>query len=116
MIRSFLPVLAASVFVLVGQPAIAVDGTDKEPAKVSEAKINALVEKGIAYLKTAQADDGSFSGYSGTGVTALVLAGMLRNGIPASNATMGVPLASASRPISGMLSSVEGKTNRSQAE
>jgi squalene-hopene/tetraprenyl-beta-curcumene cyclase len=46
--------------------------------------VQAVRDKAVAYLRKAQADDGSFSAKSfGPGVTALVVAGLLRNGIGA---------------------------------
>lgn len=39
-----------------------------------------LVAKGVAFLRTAQAEDGSFSSHAGPGITALVAASMLQNG------------------------------------
>lgn len=38
-----------------------------------------LAASGMSFLRTSQADDGSFSSHAGPGVTALVAAGMLRN-------------------------------------
>ena len=37
------------------------------------------VDRAVQFLQTAQAPDGSFSGYAGPGVTALVITALLRN-------------------------------------
>jgi len=39
-----------------------------------------VVERAISFLKTTQAEDGSFSSHTGTGVTSLIATGLLRNG------------------------------------
>ena len=54
-----------------------------DPAAGPSAKdVGALVEKGVAYLKTSQSQDGSFSASkAGPGITALVVAGLARNGV-----------------------------------
>src|SRR5262245_19921344 len=47
-------------------------------------ELRAVIEKGINYLKSSQGKDGSFSPkLAGPGITALVVAGLLRNGIDA---------------------------------
>ena len=47
-------------------------------------EVQAVLDKAVAFLKNRQAADGSFSAKStGPGVTALVVAGMLRNGVAA---------------------------------
>jgi len=47
-------------------------------------EVQAVLDQAIAYLKKHQAEDGSFSAkFSGPGVTALVAAGLLRNGVSA---------------------------------
>ena len=43
-------------------------------------KYNAVVQKAINFLNTAQADDGSFSKQGGVGITALVATALLQNG------------------------------------
>jgi hypothetical protein len=47
---------------------------------VDDKEIQALVEKAIESLKSKQGDDGSFFPKAGPGVTALVVAGLIRNG------------------------------------
>lgn len=49
-------------------------------AEVTESQYNDVVSRGIAYLTSAQGDDGSFSKQSGPGVTALAATALLRNG------------------------------------
>src|SRR5688500_11512003 len=45
----------------------------------------AMVDDAIKFLRTSQADDGSFSKQAGPGVTAIVVTGLLENGVPASD-------------------------------
>lgn len=51
--------------------------------EVSAAQQQEMTEKAIAFLRTAQAADGSFSSQAGPGVTGLVAAGLLAVGVPA---------------------------------
>ena len=51
-----------------------------QPSQPDPAKISQAVNRATDFLKQAQADDGSFSAASGTGVTALVTAALLRSG------------------------------------
>jgi squalene-hopene/tetraprenyl-beta-curcumene cyclase len=51
-----------------------------EPAKTNPDKIAGAINRAADFLKKAQAADGSFSSKSGTGVTALVAASLLRSG------------------------------------
>ena len=44
-------------------------------------QVSALVEKGIGFLESTQAANGSFSEDAGTGVTSLVVTALLRNGL-----------------------------------
>ncbi len=46
----------------------------------SHAEIAPLVERGIAFLDAAQDENGSYSSFSGTGVTSLVTTALLRHG------------------------------------
>jgi len=48
-----------------------------------EAKRQKMIEKGVAFLRGAQADDGSFSSHAGIGPTGIVLFGLLNAGVPA---------------------------------
>ncbi len=50
-------------------------------AGVFAADAKELVDKGVAYLEKAQAEDGSFSSETGTGVTSLVTTSLLKNGM-----------------------------------
>jgi squalene-hopene/tetraprenyl-beta-curcumene cyclase len=52
-----------------------------------------LVERGVAYYKTAQAEDGSFSAEAGPGVTAIAVAGLLKSGQPVDDAVVAKGLA-----------------------
>lgn len=54
------------------------------PARSSaqEADASQLIDRGVAYYKTAQAEDGSFSAEAGPGVTAIAVAGLLKSGVP----------------------------------
>lgn len=45
-------------------------------------KINESAARGIAYLRTVQAEDGSFQSQMGTGLTSIAVIGMLSNGVP----------------------------------
>ena len=58
------------------------------PTQVDTAKLKAATERAAEFLKNAQADDGSFSGKSGPGVTAIVTAGLLRSGRPVDDAVV----------------------------
>ncbi len=51
------------------------EGVGPDPARLQHA-----VDRAVGYLKSAQADDGSFSSYAGPGVTAVATIGLLRNG------------------------------------
>ena len=73
--------LFAAGILVVGSGARA-DGPDPREAK-------AVHDKAVEYLRKNQAPDGSFSAkFTGPGVTALVVAGMLRNGYPADDPTV----------------------------
>jgi squalene-hopene/tetraprenyl-beta-curcumene cyclase len=50
------------------------------PALAAPENLGPVVDRGVAYLEGAQAEDGSFSKQTGPGVTALVAAGLLKNG------------------------------------
>ncbi len=73
--------LAALAVALLGtalsRPAAAADAPGADPKEVKE-----LVSKGIAYLRKTQSPDGSWSAKrAGPGITALVIAALLRNGV-----------------------------------
>lgn len=56
---------------------------DAKATAGSEAQRQAIVAKGIEFLRTkGQGEDGLFTGKAGPGVTALAIAGALRNGVP----------------------------------
>lgn len=50
---------------------------------VPKQDIQPILDKGIAYLKSTQKDDGGFSPKFGPGVTALVVTALLKNGVSA---------------------------------
>src|SRR4051812_6108665 len=56
----------------------------KEKAGPDPKDVQAVLDKAIAYLKQHQGEDGSYSPrIAGPGVTALVVAGLIRNGVSA---------------------------------
>jgi Squalene-hopene cyclase C-terminal domain len=60
---------------------LAILGTTASGAGPDPKEVKAVVEKAYAYLKSAQAEDGSFAAkQGGPGVTALIAAGLIRNG------------------------------------
>src|SRR5262249_19616669 len=62
------------IVVTVLVPAAAADGPDP-------AEVRAVAQKAAAFLKSSQGEDGSFSPKrAGPGITAVVAAGLLRNG------------------------------------
>lgn len=77
----------------VAPAALAVSGSLRPPlagAAPTADEVKAVVDKALGYLKTAQKDDGSF-GTPRTGepgLTALVTAALVRNGVPADNPTV----------------------------
>lgn len=70
--------------------AVAVGGTSTLAAP---AKLGLSVDRGVAYLAAAQAEDGSFSKQAGPGVTALIASAMLRNGRSADDPVVAKALA-----------------------
>jgi squalene-hopene/tetraprenyl-beta-curcumene cyclase len=77
--RCLLPCLAVALGALVIAPAGAGDKSAPEPQEVQ-----AVLNRAIAYLKEHQGADGSFSPkLAGPGVTALVAAALLKNGVSA---------------------------------
>src|SRR5262249_17954058 len=63
---------------------LAILGVTARGAGPDPKEVKAAVEKAYAYLKSAQAEDGSFAAkQGGPGVTALIAAGLIRNGYPA---------------------------------
>lgn len=55
-------------------------GAQEPAASASEATVSAMADRAVAFLKTRQQPDGSFSPESGPGVTALVTTAVLRHG------------------------------------
>ena len=47
---------------------------------VEQPQLQDMVRRGVAFLESAQAEDGSYSSHSGTGVTSLVTTALLRSG------------------------------------
>ena len=75
--RSMIGGSVATVLMLAAM--VAAQAGDKAPAAKD---VQAVRDKAIAYLKTAQNKDGSFAPQlGGPGVTALVVAGLLKNGV-----------------------------------
>ena len=58
------------------------------PIVAAEPEVKTLVAKGVQFLRTSQAEDGSFSKEAGPGVTALVTASLLRSDLPSSDPTV----------------------------
>jgi squalene-hopene/tetraprenyl-beta-curcumene cyclase len=73
--------------------AVVVALVNLRPAPTFAADAKELQAKGIAYLRTAQADDGSFSAEAGPGVTAIAAAGLLASGVDASDPVVAKALA-----------------------
>lgn len=73
-------VLAAVVLVGCGAAVLAQAAAPPPAAAPTAAAITEAVNRGADFLKQAQADDGSFSASSGTGVTSIVAASLLRSG------------------------------------
>jgi squalene-hopene/tetraprenyl-beta-curcumene cyclase len=70
-------VLATLLAVSLARPSRAADDVGADPKEVQ-----ALVDKGLAFLKQSQSPDGSFSAKrAGPGITALVVAALVRNGV-----------------------------------
>ncbi len=68
--RSPLACLLLPIVLIPGNRLLAADNT----------QLATLVGRGIAFLESAQAEDGSYSSHAGTGVTSLVTTALLRNG------------------------------------
>ncbi|XZE51451.1 prenyltransferase/squalene oxidase repeat-containing protein [Planctomycetaceae bacterium SH139] len=76
-VRATATLLLIPTFIVGG----AVEGQEKEAVPVAAAELQQIVEKGFDYLsKEGQADDGTFSGRVGPGVTALVITAAIRHG------------------------------------
>lgn len=55
---------------------------------VTESQQREMTERAIAFLRSAQAEDGSYSSQAGPGITGLVAAGLLAVGLPAEDPTV----------------------------
>ncbi len=74
----WMPVIHALVLLVAWTPHISAQSEIE-----SEVSYEKVIADALTYLKeTGQAEDGSFSGFAGTGVTSLVATGMMRNGVP----------------------------------
>ncbi len=74
--------LSALALILMSCTAIfaAEPSPDSKTAKPEHALLSKVVDRGVAYLTGAQADDGSFSKSAGPAVTALVATALVQNG------------------------------------
>ncbi|MEM8864863.1 MAG: hypothetical protein AAGF31_04885 [Planctomycetota bacterium] len=77
--------LACSLSLMVGSSA---DAAGPDPAQYEQ-----VVGQAIQFLGEQQAEDGSFSGHFGTGVTSLATAGLLQHGRPAQDSVVARSLA-----------------------
>jgi squalene-hopene/tetraprenyl-beta-curcumene cyclase len=85
--RGFVAVaVAIGILAVVIAPQIALAADPS--ATLDKAKLNQAVSRAINFAKQAQANDGSWSAASGPGVTAIVTAGLLRNGLTADDPTV----------------------------
>jgi squalene-hopene/tetraprenyl-beta-curcumene cyclase len=66
-----------SCFFLAALISLALDGTS---LAANDQQMAAMVERGMTFLESAQAEDGSFSSNTGTGVTSLVATALVRSG------------------------------------
>jgi squalene-hopene/tetraprenyl-beta-curcumene cyclase len=83
--------LAAALPVLVA--CVAFDGQAQQPKEKKGFKSKSwdeVVDAAVGYLKTAQADDGSWSNSTHPGITGVVLTGLFRSGKVTADDTMGV--------------------------
>jgi squalene-hopene/tetraprenyl-beta-curcumene cyclase len=84
--------------VVLGVLALAAPAAD-EKVGPDEKEVKAVREKAVAFLRTRQAKDGSFSPKFGPGVTALVVAALARNGYSADDPMMEKALASLTKSV-----------------
>lgn len=75
-IRALLPLLATGTFLL-GAAKAADKSFGPEPKRLAEAR-----QRAINYLKTSQADDGSWTSTTSSGVTALAVMALVDSGVP----------------------------------
>lgn len=82
--RSLVLVALLGIQILIASPTRAAADSYPDPKEVQ-----AVVDKAVAYLRTTQGDDGSYSPQqAGPGISAVVAAGMLRNGLSADDPTV----------------------------
>ena len=76
-------------------------GAGSAPAADADNKdVKAIVAKAHDFLKKRQADDGSFSAkFGGPGITALVAAGLLRNGVPVDDPVVAKAMAALEKAV-----------------
>lgn len=74
--------VAAYLALLIALPAMSLA---QESATKVAPTAEQLAARGVAYLRTSQADDGSFSSHAGPGITAISTAGLLRSGVSTSD-------------------------------
>lgn len=84
--------LLACAFVVVGPATVPVRAQDV-PKTATAPDVQAPIRKAVDYLRTQQADDGSYSAQTGVGPTALVAASLLSVGVPAQDPVVGKALA-----------------------
>lgn len=70
-------------------PSVAQDASQQ----VKAPDVSSSIKKAVDYLRTQQADDGSFSAQTGVGPTALVAASLLSAGVPVQDPVVGKALA-----------------------
>jgi squalene-hopene/tetraprenyl-beta-curcumene cyclase len=81
--RASRPALVGFALIITG--AVPVWGADADSSPTAT-EIQAVLNKAVAYLRTRQNDDGSFSPrLGGPGISALVAAGLIRNGVSPSD-------------------------------
>ncbi len=87
-------------------PSAASPSAKRDAAKTDPDR-TVLLEKAVGFLRASQAEDGSFSSQAGPGVTGLVMAGLLANGVPSDDPMVvkGLAFLVASKQESGGLHS-----------
>lgn len=78
MLRTFSTALALLVGLAIATPRLSAQDASKD---VTAKELQPVIDKAIAYLKSSQAEDGGYPGKFGPGVTALVVAGLVKNGV-----------------------------------
>lgn len=85
MMQRFTMIVAGVVAIFGCSFATAQDDAKQADDKFDRDTYERTVSSGINFLKASQADDGSFTGNAGTGVTSLVTTALLKSGVPASD-------------------------------